>query len=254
MQFSSKSQMPLRHLVELAGTIAIDEEGTTADVKTRVFFDEAETEVDGYTFKIGFKAAYISANAEGGEICGDTKHGMRIHGSFADKKINVEEQDKKSSHSGKQGEINGSVSGSATGTKVGFGFKRSSSKDLSTEQGRLRKTETVVRHIPVEMKGGDLWKVSNEDNRTLSGTYLNKDQVFFRLIKDERRSNRFGASVTIHAKRRDIVVEILNKPMLSLPASSGRLLSLLVAKQLSEVAQDRNPETITFARLEMFDE
>ncbi|WCA73048.1 hypothetical protein G6L97_27170 (plasmid) [Agrobacterium tumefaciens] len=254
MQFSSKSQMPLRHLVELAGTMAINEEGTTADVKTRIFFDEAETEVEGYTLKISFKAAYISANAEGGEICGDTKHGMRIHGAFADKTINVEEHDKKSSRSAKGSETNGSASGSATGPKFGLGFKRSSSKDLSAEQERLRKTETVVRHIPVEMKGGDLWKVTNEDNRALSGTYLHKDQVFFRVNKDERLSNRFGASVTIHAKRRDIAVEIVGKPKLSLPTSSGRLLSLLVTKQLSEVAQDKNPETITFARLEMFDE
>ncbi len=253
VEFSSKSTTPLRQLVELSGNMAALEEGAKVEVRARLYLDEAETDVGEHTLRVGLRAAYISATAEGGEICGDTKHGTRIHPDFIDKTTSLEELEKRANRSVKGGEYNLSFSAAPTGPGLGIGGKKSSSQDVSTEQSFLRKSEGVNRHIPVEMKGGDLWKVSNEKEALLSGTYLSKEQVLFRVIRDNRLANRFGASLAVHAKRRDINVQIVRQGTLLKP-STQTLLNLLVSKQLAEVAQDKNPETITFARVDIFDE
>ncbi len=255
MAFSTKDHSPLRHLVELTATMEPLEVGGIANVHATLQIRSDEIEVGEYTVEVGFSTAYLVVDAEGGSVAAEGKFGMRVTAEFVDDKIITEESQKKGEKLSNTNEVSGEGAINLTNPALKMAGKKARTNDRSNDTSTSTKREVVKRHIPVEAIGSDRWKITEQGGEPLNAHYLTKKQPLCSIVRSAQLSNRFGSTLTLQVKRKDVAAKVVSPTRIAfLTPNKNTILSLLARQHLAGLAQDASPQIITFAASEVYDE
>lgn len=255
MAFSSNDKSPLRQLVELNATMAHAGDDSTATLHTTLQIRSDEIDIGQYSVAVGFRAAYLVVDAEGGSVAPENKFGMRITPEFDEEKTTVERVVKSGKKQSSANEITGEGGGGLAALAAKITGKKSKASERTRDETVSEKVETARKYIPVEAIGGDRWLISAKDGGPLDAHFVTQSQRLCEIIKGPQLSNRFGASVSVRIRRRDIDTNITSSRLIPLlDPNKEAILRILMNEHLAELTQDANRQTITFACSEVYDE
>ncbi|WP_156334232.1 MULTISPECIES: hypothetical protein [unclassified Shinella] len=209
-----------------------DASGSAASVRANLQIRADEIDVGHFEVAVSFRQAYLVVDAEGGVIAPDSKFGMRVAPEFYEEKTTVEGSEKVSHKSSSHGEGSGETGFSITGLNGKFAGKKSRTKDEARDVAKSSRTETVRKYIPIEAIGDDRWKITEKGDLPLNSYYLTQSQPLCHVVKCAKLSNRYGVSVSVQIRRRDITVAVTNPSRVPLMTPNREaILAALVTHQ-----------------------
>lgn len=245
MAFNVDHQNYIRQLVELSVSAEQTNDPFSVDLNVTLMVQPDEIEIGDYTVEVGFAEAFLTLETHGCSADQATKFGMRrIAGKTSTRAIEKSVKASVSNATANEAVATGKISVVAASLQASA--KSSSSRTETTDVTMVSKEDETIEYLPVEAIGNDRWKVACTAGDQLGGFYMT-DERLCRLVKATKPSNRFGASLALKVRRRDIGIAITkNRTFLGLEKNKEKLLALMVARHLGGCGS-HDEQSITFS-------
>jgi hypothetical protein len=257
MTFVSENNNALRNIVELKTKVTAKEDDCDKHevlMELRIHPNEIDDKIG--TIAVEVVQAFLDVDFSGLEVVAKTKLGQPVKDLKVRREVQRERSVTTSEDHEKTGSLEGSGGVSTTGGNIQGKTKREKTDKSGESVTKKESTTDVSEFYRVCARGDDIWRISEEDNSTLDGVYIDNDPLC--EVTRISGSNRVSVDAELMVKQKHLKTKLIPKRRYMDVFNTNnqqKLLNIIIAKSLHEAGSDRPFDgMLVFAKSRSIDE